>query len=53
MYMVIVLSVTLLFANHKHLTTGKKLLSEIKKVSIKIQDKYSKYFYKYNGDVAA
>jgi hypothetical protein len=32
--------------NYKHLSTDTKLLSEIKKLSIKLISRYNKYFYK-------
>ena len=40
---------TLYIDNYKHLTDDRKILSEIKKITIKIKDKYVTYFRKYNS----
>jgi hypothetical protein len=36
--------------NYAHLTTDKKERAEIKKICLKLKDKYHKYFYKYNRE---
>ena len=40
---------TLYIDKFKHLTDDRKILSEIKKITIKIKDKYVTYFRKYNS----
>ena len=42
---------TLYIDNYKHLSTDKKLLNEIKKITIKIKTKYLRYFSNYNYDL--
>ena len=44
---------TLYIDNYKHITDDRKLLKEIKDMTIKIKTKYLRYFSKYNGDMAA
>ena len=36
--------------NYAHLTTDKKERAQIKKICLKLKDKYHKYFYKYNRE---
>ena len=43
---------TLYIDNYKHLTDDKKLLNEIKKITIKIKTKYLRYFCNHNQDLA-
>ena len=42
---------TLYIDNYKHITNDRKLLKEIKDITIKIKTKYLRYFSKYNYDL--